>query len=98
MQTKIADPKYRIEVLPYAEAPWAPTVPGTPLRWAWRIADESGRPQMVGSSNLSEQQVRDLTEAAVVRLKNYESGKPRKINPTLKQKRTSHSTVGLPTE
>ncbi len=91
MQAKIANQNYRIDVLPYADAPWAPTAPGTPLRWAWRVVDEAGQPQMVGSSNLSEQKVRDLAAAAVTRLRSLNAGKPAKINPTLKRKGSSNS-------
>ncbi len=95
MTTKFPERQYRVDILPYAEASWAPSTPGTALRWAWRIVDETGHAQMSGSSNLSEQALRDLTEAAVIRLRKYETGKPPKINPTLKRKGSARATVEL---
>ncbi len=93
MHNKSVDRYYRIDVMPCADAPWAPTSPGTALRWAWRIVDESGQIQAIGSSNLPEQEVRNLAAAAVTRLKNYHAGKPPKINPTLKRKGSSKTNV-----
>ncbi len=90
MPHKPADRHFRIEILPYAEAPWAPTAQGTSLRWAWRIVDESGQSQMVGSSSLSEQEVRLLVESAITRVKGYGTGKPAKTTLTLKQKAKSN--------
>lgn len=98
MTIKFSEKQYRVDILPYAEAPWAPRAPGTALRWAWRIVDGVGDPQMCGSSNLPEDELRQLTEAAVIRLKKYETGKPPKVNPTLKRKGSVRATVELSAE
>ncbi len=93
MRNNPTDRHYRIDVRPYAESPWAPTAPGMPLRWAWRIVDKTGQPPMVGSYNLSEQKMRDLAAGAVTRLKGFNAGNPAKINSTLKRKGKSKTNV-----
>ncbi len=98
MPTKLSDRNYRIEVLPYAEAPWAPTAQGTALRWAWRLVDDTGRSQMVGSSSKSEYEVRSLAEAALIRMRKLDIGQPPKINPTLNRRSRTRVTNGTPLE
>lgn len=98
MRPKIVDRQYSIEVLPYADAPWAPTAPGMSLRWAWRIVDETGGSQMVSSSSLSEQEVRRVAEAALIRMRKLDTGQPPKINPTLNRRSRTRATHGTPLE
>ncbi|MHB8697720.1 MAG: hypothetical protein ACYC9J_06735 [Sulfuricaulis sp.] len=99
MLTKIADRNYRIEVLPYSEAPWAPSAQGTALRWAWRIVDDMGRSLMVGSSSKSEQEeVRRLAESALIRMIKLDTGKPTKINPTLNRRSRTRAPHDTPQE
>lgn len=80
MQSSITEGLYQIDIVPYAEAPWAPVAPGASLRWAYRIVDAAGQPKMVGSSNDSEQKVREFARAAVTRLKLLNNGKPSRAN------------------
>ncbi|MHB8727405.1 MAG: hypothetical protein ACYC9K_00010 [Sulfuricaulis sp.] len=94
MKTNTADRKYRIEVLPYAQAPWAPMAQGTALRWAWRIVDETGRSRMVGSSNKSNHEVRGLAEAALIRMGKLNVGQPVKLNPILNRKSRNRAVNG----
>lgn len=86
MQTTITEEPYRIDILPFAEAMWAPRAAGTSLRWAWRIIDAVGNAKMVGSSNDPEQKVREFAIAAVTRLKLLNNGKPSRTNVLMRRK------------
>jgi hypothetical protein len=53
-----APEKYRTEVVPYAEAPWAPHMPGYEFRWAWRVLNPDGSVHATGVSNGSVENAR----------------------------------------
>ncbi len=58
---------YRTEVMPYAEAPWAPHLPGCAFRWAWRVLNPDGSMHVTGVSNGSAQDARVQAENAASR-------------------------------
>ncbi len=63
-----------IEVVPYNEAPWAPKLPGSQFKIAWRILDTDGTHRAPGISNAPEQEVKRFAKAAAERIDSYQSG------------------------
>ena len=57
----------RTEVVPYAEAPWAPHLPGFSFRWAWRVVNPDGSVHVTGVSNGSAEEARAQAENAATR-------------------------------
>ncbi len=57
-----APENYRTEVVPYAEAPWAPHIPGCGFRWAWRVLNPDGSVHVTGVSNGSAEEARAQAE------------------------------------
>ena len=93
MPTTNNDEPYRIDIMPFTEASWAPAAPGASLRWAWRIVDAAGQAKMIGSSNDSEQKVLEFARAAVTRLKQLNNGKPARSNILLPRKLERNSSA-----
>lgn len=58
---------YRTEVVPYAEAPWAPHLPGSCFRWAWRVLNPDGSVHVTGVSNGSAEEASAQAENAAYR-------------------------------
>ncbi|MHB8697698.1 MAG: hypothetical protein ACYC9J_06625 [Sulfuricaulis sp.] len=62
-----APENYRTEVVPYAEATWAPHLPGCRFRWAWRVLNPDGSLHLTGVSNGSAEEARAQAENAAHR-------------------------------
>ncbi len=58
---------YRTEVVPYAEAPWAPHLPGCDFCWAWRVLNPDGSVHVTGVSNGSAAEAQVQAENAAYR-------------------------------
>lgn len=64
-----------IEVTRYAEAPWAPRIPGAAFDWAWRVRGPGLFAPIVGACAASRRQAEEMARRAATRARSAQAGK-----------------------